>query len=122
MKGGKLMKPFKTPMTTIGNLKINNISGGASINFGPAFHKGHQANAKIETGEIVIGDEININIGCPPNEENENEENEIEEDNLEEEIDEETDDETEDEVDEEPFKDDKKKRWKWKSGKFKKVE
>ncbi|MCT8137246.1 hypothetical protein H1D32_05505 [Anaerobacillus sp. CMMVII] len=102
------MKPFRTPMTTIGNLKITNISGGASINFGPAFHKGHQANAKIETGEIVIGDEINI--GCPPADEEETEENENE---TNEEI---------DEVDdgEEDNEEDLKKRWKWKEGKFQK--
>ncbi len=64
------MKPLRTPMTFIGNLKITNVSGGASLNFGPAIHKGHQANMKIETGEYIIGDEFNI--GCPPEEDNEN--------------------------------------------------
>ncbi|WP_164215813.1 hypothetical protein [Virgibacillus sp. YIM 98842] len=38
--------------------KINHISGGASINYGPSFHKGLQANVKINTGEIAIGDEF----------------------------------------------------------------
>lgn len=87
------MKPFKMPMTTINNLKINNISGGASINFGPAFHKGHQANAKIETGEIVIGDEINI--GCPPEDDEEGNENNNENDNNDEENEEKKDEDDE---------------------------
>jgi hypothetical protein len=38
--------------------KINHISGGASINYGPSFHKGHQANVKINTDEIAVGDEF----------------------------------------------------------------
>jgi len=38
--------------------KINHISSGASINYGPSFHKGHQANVKINTDEIAIGDEF----------------------------------------------------------------
>jgi hypothetical protein len=38
--------------------KINHISGGASINYGPSFHQGHQANVKIDTDEIAIGDEF----------------------------------------------------------------
>ncbi|GAE34312.1 hypothetical protein [Halalkalibacter akibai] len=58
--------------TGIQNMKITNISHGASINYGPTIHKGHQANQKIDAGEIVIGDEINI--GCPA-EEDEDEEN-----------------------------------------------
>ncbi|WP_035177507.1 hypothetical protein [Alkalihalobacterium bogoriense] len=55
--------------TMIRNLTINNISHGASINYGPTIHKGHQANQKIDTGEIVIGDEFTF--GCPNEEENE---------------------------------------------------
>lgn len=45
-------------VTRIVYKKINNISGGASINYGSSFHQGHQANVKINTGEIAIGDEI----------------------------------------------------------------
>lgn len=60
-------------MTTIGNLKITNVSGAASLNFGPAIHKGHQANMKIETGEYIIGDEFNF--GCPPEEDEEDNNN-----------------------------------------------
>lgn len=144
------MKPFKNPMTTIGSLKINNVSGGASINFGPAFHKGHQANAKIETGEIVIGDEFTINIGCPEEEENDeennNEENNDEDNGENDEANNEENDEKEhefefeysekvnedeleyseeeDEHDFQPKKDDllQKKKWKWVKGKFKRVE
>lgn len=47
--------------TVIGNIKINNISKGVSINYGPSIHKGYQANSKIETGEMAIGDEYSIN-------------------------------------------------------------
>ncbi|OLS40901.1 hypothetical protein [Bacillus sp. MRMR6] len=60
-------------ITNIGRIKINNISKGVSINFGPAIHKGYQANSKINTGEIVIGDEFTF--GCPENGNEENEEN-----------------------------------------------
>lgn len=136
------MKPFKTPMTTIGSLKINNVSGGASINFGPAFHKGHQANAKIETGEIVIGDEFTINIGCPDEEENDNgenteaineennEENDEKQDEFEFEYSEKVEEDEfeysqkEDDYGYHPKKDDLlgKKKWKWIKGKFKRVE
>ncbi len=62
------------PRTFIGRLKINNVKS-SSINFGPSIHIGHQANQKIVTGEIVIGDEITINIGCPKKEKEENGEN-----------------------------------------------
>ncbi|GAB3794252.1 hypothetical protein [Virgibacillus kimchii] len=38
--------------------KINKVSGGASINYGPSFHKGHQANVNIVTDQLAIGDEF----------------------------------------------------------------
>ncbi|MDT8861242.1 hypothetical protein N0O92_13450 [Alkalihalobacillus sp. MEB130] len=48
--------------TIIHHLSINHISGGASINYGPTIHKGHQANQKINADEIVIGDEFNFGV------------------------------------------------------------
>ncbi|MBM4765214.1 spore germination protein [Bacillus sp. B15-48] len=62
------------PITFIGKLKINNISHSGSINFGPSIHFGHQANSKINNGEIIIGDEFAF--GCPEEEEENNNENE----------------------------------------------
>jgi hypothetical protein len=61
-------------LTYIGRVKINNIAKGVSINFGPSIHKGYQANSKIYTGEIVIGDEFTFNF-CSENGNGENEEN-----------------------------------------------
>ncbi|WP_216828677.1 spore germination protein [Alkalihalobacterium elongatum] len=69
------------PFTNIGCFKINQVSKGASINFGPTIHKGHQANSKFQAAEYIIGDEIAFNF-CKNDEENEengeenNEENE----------------------------------------------
>ncbi|MEW9051599.1 MAG: hypothetical protein AB2392_10620 [Neobacillus sp.] len=60
-------------LTYIGRIKINNISKGVSINFGPSIHKGYQANSKINTGEYAIGD--SFTFGCPENGNEENEEN-----------------------------------------------
>ncbi|RXI98660.1 hypothetical protein DS745_20310 [Anaerobacillus alkaliphilus] len=120
------MKPLRTPMTTIGNLKITNVSGGASLNFGPAIHKGHQANMKIETGEYIIGDEFNF--GCPPEEEENNDNDDNGNGNDEMENDDEnyfSDNEDEDE-DEELEYDNKKptngKRWKWVDGNLKRAD
>ncbi len=78
-KGGTTMKKFRIPPNI--NIKINHVADGASINFGPSIHKGHQANAKIDAGEIIIGDEIIF--GNQVNIENNNEENNEENNNQE---------------------------------------
>ena len=65
--------------TRIGVFKVNNMSGGASINFGNAVHKGLQANVKLNAGEVIAGDEISI--CCPPEEENNNENENDDEEN-----------------------------------------
>lgn len=57
--------------TTIFNFSIENVTDGGSVNFGPSILKGFQANQKINTGEIAIGDEFSL--GCPPEEGNEDE-------------------------------------------------
>lgn len=57
------------PYTIIHHMKINNLSHGASINYGPTIHKRHQANQKIDADEIIIGDEFNF--GCPKDDEEE---------------------------------------------------
>ncbi|WP_059104087.1 hypothetical protein [Shouchella shacheensis] len=59
------------PQTIIHHLRINNVSSGASINYGPSIHKGLQANMKIVAGEIAIGDEFSF--ACPEEEEEEEE-------------------------------------------------
>ncbi|WP_078553004.1 hypothetical protein [Bacillus alkalicellulosilyticus] len=61
------------PYTSIGSIKINQVSSGASINYGPTIHKGHQANIKFQAGEYIIGDEFVFNF-CN-NEETANENN-----------------------------------------------
>ncbi|MFV8828919.1 hypothetical protein [Alkalihalobacterium sp. APHAB7] len=63
------------PFTKIGSFKINEVSKGASINFGPTIHKGHQANSKFQAGEYIIGDEIVFDF-CKGNGEENEEENE----------------------------------------------
>lgn len=60
------------PQTNIHHISINNARGG-SINFGPSIHKGHQANSKFITEELIIGDEFNF--GCPQNQETNNDNN-----------------------------------------------
>jgi len=67
-------------ITNIGSIRINTVSQGASINYGPTIHKGHQGNQKIVTGEYIIGDEFNFNFGTQVEENNE--ENEEENNNI----------------------------------------
>lgn len=60
--------------TKVGSIRVNNMSGGASINFGPSIHKGLQANVKLNAADVIAGDEFVF--GCPEEEEeNENENN-----------------------------------------------
>ncbi|MEC5423132.1 hypothetical protein QGM71_06410 [Virgibacillus sp. C22-A2] len=47
-------------LNNIHHVRVNHLSGGASINYGPSIHKNLQANVKINTGEFVIGDEITL--------------------------------------------------------------
>ena len=47
-------------VNNIFNKKINYLSDSASINYGTSFHQGHQANVKINTGEIANGDEFSF--------------------------------------------------------------
>ncbi|MEB1806086.1 MAG: spore germination protein [Bacillaceae bacterium] len=121
------------PYTKIGSFKINEVSKGASINFGPSIHKGLQANSKFQAAEYIIGDEIVFDFCKGNGEENEeenenNEENEAcpkfemnkfvinkcEKDNEDENNDEEDDDEQDNEKEE-----DKKKKYKMKKPKEK---
>ncbi|MDE5413680.1 hypothetical protein [Alkalihalobacterium chitinilyticum] len=70
------------PYTKIGSFKINEVSKGASINFGPSIHKGLQANSKFQAAEYIIGDEIVFDFSKGNGEENE-EENDNNEENEE---------------------------------------
>lgn len=45
-----------THINNIFNIKINNISSNASVNFGNTIHKGQIANEKSVGGQTVIGD------------------------------------------------------------------
>ncbi|WP_134699369.1 hypothetical protein [Ammoniphilus sp. YIM 78166] len=62
---------YSGPRTTIFNFRIENVTDGGSVNLGPSILKGFQANQKINTGEIAIGDEFLL--GCPSPEGNEEE-------------------------------------------------
>ncbi|MFE8700131.1 spore gernimation protein [Cytobacillus sp. FJAT-54145] len=57
-----------THITNIGKIKVSNVSHGASVNYGPAIHKGYQANVKLVTDQLAIGDEFTF--GCPNEQEN----------------------------------------------------
>lgn len=119
------------PFTKIGSFKINEVSKGASINFGPTIHKGHQANSKFQAGEYIIGDEIVFDF-CKGNSEENEEENENNEENEEfpkfemnkyvinkfENEDKNNEDEDDDEQDKEK-EEDKKKKYKMKKPKEK---
>ncbi|MFE8700133.1 spore germination protein [Cytobacillus sp. FJAT-54145] len=45
-----------THINNIFGIRINNSSNNASINYGNALHKGHQANAKMTVGYLQPGD------------------------------------------------------------------
>jgi hypothetical protein len=47
-----------THINNIFGIRINNSSNNASINYGNALHKGHQANAKMNTGYFQPGDAV----------------------------------------------------------------
>ncbi|MBP1970068.1 hypothetical protein J2Z83_002184 [Virgibacillus natechei] len=53
------MKPC-CHQTNIRQIRVNQMSGGSSINYGDSIHKGLQANQKINTSEYVIGDEFSF--------------------------------------------------------------
>lgn len=45
-----------THINNIFGIRINNSSNNASINYGNALHKGHQANVKMNAGYVQPGD------------------------------------------------------------------
>ncbi len=45
-----------THINNIFGIRINNSSNNASINYGNALHKGHQANVKANSGYVQPGD------------------------------------------------------------------
>ncbi|WP_240688989.1 spore germination protein [Ammoniphilus sp. YIM 78166] len=45
-----------THINNIFNVRVNNVSNNASINFGNVIHKGHQANVKANIGQALMGD------------------------------------------------------------------
>ncbi|MBU8906372.1 spore germination protein [Desertibacillus haloalkaliphilus] len=47
---------FFTHMNNILGIRINQTSNNASMNFGHAVHKGHQANSKLNVGYGQPGD------------------------------------------------------------------
>ncbi|MBM4765216.1 spore germination protein [Bacillus sp. B15-48] len=47
-----------THINNIFGIRINNVSNNASLNYGNALHKGHAANAKMNSGYIQPGDAV----------------------------------------------------------------